>query len=69
MTVIDSRGMPSTGGALIVNDPAVFFVPAWERQWYLALASAAEAHGARDARDAAERWAASERHWLQKRRA
>ena len=63
MTVIDSRGLPSTGGTLIASDPAVFFVPAWERQWYLALASAAEAREAKDARDAAERWAASERHW------
>jgi tetratricopeptide (TPR) repeat protein len=63
MTVIDSRGMPSTGSALIARDPDVFFVPEWERQWYLALASCVDARDAKDARDAAADWARAEGHW------
>jgi tetratricopeptide (TPR) repeat protein len=63
MTVIDSRGMPSTGGALIARDPDVFFVPEWERQWYLALASAVDARDAKDPRDVAASWAKAEEHW------
>jgi tetratricopeptide (TPR) repeat protein len=63
MTVIDSRGMPSTGSALIARDPDVFFVPDWERQWYLALASAVDAHESKDARDAAACWERAEEHW------
>jgi hypothetical protein len=63
MTVIDSRGMPSTGSALIARDPDVFFVPEWERQWYLALASAIEARDSKDARDVAAHWARAEEHW------
>jgi tetratricopeptide (TPR) repeat protein len=63
MTVIDSRGMPSTGSALIARDPDVFFVPEWERQWYLALASAIDARDSKDARDVAGHWARAEEHW------
>jgi tetratricopeptide (TPR) repeat protein len=63
MTVIDSRGMPSTGAVLIARDPSVFFVPAWELEWYLALGASAEARDAKDARDAAEHWARAEQHW------
>jgi tetratricopeptide (TPR) repeat protein len=63
MTVIDSRGMPSTGSSLIARDPDVFFVPEWERQWYLALAAAVDARDAKDARDAAASWAQAEEHW------
>lgn len=63
MTVIDSTGHPSTGGVLIASDPAVFFVPEWERQWYLALGSAAAAREAKSAREAAGLWARAEQHW------
>jgi len=63
MTVIDSHGMPSTGAALIARDPLVFFVPAWELQWYLALGASADARDAKDARDAAEHWARAVQHW------
>jgi hypothetical protein len=63
MTVIDSRGNPSTGAALIARDPSVFFVPAWELEWYLALGASAEARDAKDARDAAGHWARAAQHW------
>jgi tetratricopeptide (TPR) repeat protein len=63
MTVIDSRGMPSSGLALIARDPSVFFVPAWELEWYLALGASAEARDAKDVRDAAEHWARAAQHW------
>ncbi len=63
MTVIDSRGNPSTGALLIANDPSVFFVPAWELDWYLALGASADARDAKDARDAAEHWARAAQHW------
>jgi len=63
MTVIDSRGMPSTGSALVASDPDVFFVPDWEREWYLALASAVDARDSKDPRDAAAHWAKAEEHW------
>src|SRR6185437_554464 len=50
-----------TGAYLISRDPKVFFVPDWERLWYLALGAAAEAREAPDARDALTLWAAAER--------
>jgi tetratricopeptide (TPR) repeat protein len=50
-----------TGAYLIAKDPDVFFVPDWERLWYLALGAAAEAREAQDVRDAAVLWAAAER--------
>jgi tetratricopeptide (TPR) repeat protein len=49
-----------TGAYLIAKDPNVFFVPDWERLWYLALGAAAEARDAPDARDAAALWASAE---------
>jgi tetratricopeptide (TPR) repeat protein len=54
-----------TGAYLISKDPDVFFVPEWERLWYLALGAAAEGREAQDARDAAILWAAAERSWGQ----
>jgi len=63
MTVVDSRGNLSTGAALIARDPSVFFVPAWELEWYLALGASAEARDAKDARDAAGHWALAVQHW------
>lgn len=50
-----------TGAYLIAKDPDVFFVPEWERLWYLALGAAAEAREAQDVRDAAILWASAER--------
>jgi tetratricopeptide (TPR) repeat protein len=50
-----------TGAYLIAKDPDVFFVPEWERLWYLALGAAAEAREAQDVRDAAVLWASAER--------
>ncbi len=49
-----------TGAYLIAKDPDVFFVPDWERLWYLALGAAAEAREAQDVRDAALLWASAE---------
>jgi tetratricopeptide (TPR) repeat protein len=63
ITVVDSRGMPLTGGALIARDPDVFFVPEWEREWYLALAAAADAHEAKDPRNMEAYWGMAEMHW------
>jgi tetratricopeptide (TPR) repeat protein len=63
MAVIGSSGRTMTGGELIARDPGVFFVPDWERQWYLGLLATAEAREAKDARDAAGEWAAAERSW------
>jgi tetratricopeptide (TPR) repeat protein len=63
MTAIGSTGLPMTGRTIIARDPAVFFVPDWEREWYLALAAAAAARDARDAHDAVALWAEAAHHW------
>ena len=63
MTVIGSDGNPTTGASLIARDRSVFFVPTWEREWYLALGATADARDAKDARDAAERWTRAVQHW------
>jgi len=41
----------------------VFFVPEWERDWYLALGVVAGAVAAKDAREEAACWALAEHHW------
>jgi len=63
MGVQGSAGLPVTGSALIAHDPSVFFVPAWEREWYLALDAMAAARDAKDVREAAAWWDAADRHW------
>jgi tetratricopeptide (TPR) repeat protein len=68
MVAIASTGMQMRGRTLIAppvrgGDPAVFFVPEWQREWYLALGSSAAARSAHDARDAATLWAEAEAHW------
>jgi tetratricopeptide (TPR) repeat protein len=50
-----------TGAYLIAKDPDVFFVPDWERLWYLALGAEASAREATDPRDAASLWSAAVR--------
>jgi tetratricopeptide (TPR) repeat protein len=50
-------------GTLILRSSGVFFVPAWEVEWYFALAATADARDARDARDEASSWAEAESHW------
>jgi tetratricopeptide (TPR) repeat protein len=52
-----------TGWDAIQDDDDVFFVPNWEREWYLALGEAALASDSTDARVAAVAWAQAERHW------
>jgi tetratricopeptide (TPR) repeat protein len=52
-----------SGAFLIAEDPDVFFVPEWERDWYLALGAAAEGRDADDPRAAAVLWGAAERFW------
>ena len=41
----------------------VYFVPEWERHWYLALGNAVAARETSDVRESADFWAASESHW------
>jgi tetratricopeptide (TPR) repeat protein len=53
----------SNGGDLIESSPSVFFVPEWERRWYLALKYAAKARDAKDARDAVDAWKRVAGHW------
>jgi tetratricopeptide (TPR) repeat protein len=62
ISVIGSRGTIS-GAELIEHDPAVFFVPEWERQWYLALLASAEAREAKDPREALAFWTRAEQAW------
>jgi tetratricopeptide (TPR) repeat protein len=47
----------------INSDPSVFFVPSWEREWYLALGTAAFAREEREPRASATLLAQSEGHW------
>jgi tetratricopeptide (TPR) repeat protein len=52
-----------TGWDAIQDEVDVFFVPDWEREWYLALGEAAFAEAAQPPREAADAWARAERHW------
>jgi tetratricopeptide (TPR) repeat protein len=52
-----------TGWDAIRDERSVFFVPDWERQWYLALGFAAAARDERDAVAAVKLWSAAEAHW------
>jgi tetratricopeptide (TPR) repeat protein len=52
-----------TGWDAIRDQRTVFFVPDWERQWYLALGYAAAARDEHDTHLAAGLWAAAEEHW------
>ncbi len=56
-------GRITTGWDIIRDDREVFFVPDWEREWYLALGEASSAEGAADPRDEARDWANAEAHW------
>jgi tetratricopeptide (TPR) repeat protein len=63
VNVIGSSGLPTSGRALIAGDPDVFYVPEWEREWYLALSAAAAARDAGDVRTAAALRVEAEGHW------
>jgi len=52
-----------TGWDIIHDEDNVFFVPDWEREWYLALGETAAAVAANDPRDEARSWAAAQQHW------
>jgi tetratricopeptide (TPR) repeat protein len=52
-----------TGWDAIRDDESVFFVPPWEREWYLGLGDAAVARAAGDPADAAVAWESAEGHW------
>jgi tetratricopeptide (TPR) repeat protein len=54
---------PVDGWDLINDDPDVFFVPEWEREWYLALGDSADAMAESDPKQASRAWADAERHW------
>jgi tetratricopeptide (TPR) repeat protein len=58
-------GAPSTvtGWDVIRDHVDVYFVPAWEREWYLAMGEAADADGAPDDVARARMWASAEGHW------
>ncbi len=58
-------GLPRTvtGWDIIQDHVDVYFVPAWEREWYLALGEAADADAAPDVIKRASAWAAAEGHW------
>lgn len=56
-------GRRETGWDAIRDDGDVFFVPEWEREWYLALGFASAASTAADPRDATRMWAKAEKHW------
>ncbi len=51
------------GETIIGRDPGVFFVPKYERLWYLALGRTEDAKQAPSAHDAARRWAEVESFW------
>jgi tetratricopeptide (TPR) repeat protein len=52
-----------TGWDVIQDEHNVFFVPEWDREWYLALGEAAAARQATEPREAAREWASAEAHW------
>jgi tetratricopeptide (TPR) repeat protein len=52
-----------TGWDVIQDQQNVFFVPEWDREWYLALGEVAAATQAGDPREAARSWASAEGHW------
>jgi tetratricopeptide (TPR) repeat protein len=52
-----------TGWDAIHDHQNVFFVPEWEREWYLALGFAASARAEKDARQVAGLWGEAEAHW------
>ncbi len=51
------------GEAIIGHHPSVFFVPAYEREWYLALGATVHANEAKGGREALARWTEVEAHW------
>jgi tetratricopeptide (TPR) repeat protein len=64
-TAVDSHGYPSTGRGLLTRDENVFFVPGWEKYWYLALGSEALAREDTDPREALAYFTESEHEWDQ----
>jgi tetratricopeptide (TPR) repeat protein len=64
-TAIDSTGTPRRGRDLLTDDPSVFFVPDWEKNWYLALGDEAMARQDTDLRDSAAHYARAEAEWSQ----
>jgi tetratricopeptide (TPR) repeat protein len=55
--------MWDVGEQLIGHGPNVFFVPKYERSWYLGLAAMVHARDARDPRLSAMYWARAESQW------
>jgi tetratricopeptide (TPR) repeat protein len=53
---------PYTGWDAINDTSKVFFVPEWERHWYLALGCAAKARETLEPAESARLWALAERH-------
>jgi tetratricopeptide (TPR) repeat protein len=61
--LFDSQGYPSTGLGLLSHDENVFFVPAWEKHWYLALGTEALGRQDTDLREAVAYLTSAEQHW------
>jgi hypothetical protein len=52
-----------TGWDVIRDHVDVYFVPAWEREWYLAMGETADADAAPDDIATVHMWTAAEEHW------
>jgi tetratricopeptide (TPR) repeat protein len=62
-SAIDSNGYLTTGRGLLKHDDGVYFVPAYERDWYLALGSEALSKQDKDPREAAAYLAEALQEW------
>jgi tetratricopeptide (TPR) repeat protein len=62
-SAVGSGGFLTTGRGLLKHDEGVYFVPAYERDWYLALGSEALAKQDTDPREAAAYLAESLQEW------
>ncbi len=62
-SVVDSNGFLTTGRGLLKHDPSVFYVPAYERDWYLALSSEAIARQDTLPREALAYFTEAEAEW------
>jgi len=62
-TAVDSNGYLTTGRGLLKHDDGVYYVPSYERDWYLALGSEAIARQDTDPREALSYFTEAEAEW------
>ncbi len=62
-TAVDSNGYLTTGRGLLKHDDGVYYVPSYERDWYLALGSEAIARQDADPREALSYFTEAEAEW------